>query len=510
MKLAKRIIALSLALVLVLALAACTKGGTQQEGSDTPVSIAISSSISWPYEDDWKVWEYFREACGFNLDVTAFPGSDFATKTNLMFAAPDTLPDLMYSDWKPAADMYARDGGLRAFDDFADVMPNYTKFINDLSEQDYNFYITSRKFSDGKVYHAPSFGNNGSGNYQAWLYRKDIFDKHNLETPKTLDELYTVCKKLKELYPDSYPLCSREVLVRLTTAIGPTWAPYFSAYTYYNHSEGKWHYGATEDTMLEIIEFYKKFYDEGLVPPDFLTITTNSWQELVTTDRGFIFPDYQVRIDFFNPLGKQLNPDFNLTAMVPPYAENGKGAALMVKPGASQVGMLLCNTMQENRIENAAKLVDWMYSDEAVELLSWGKEGETYEVVDGKKVFILDEAGNSPQTLYGFQTSGSFLRIDPEAAEALCSEDLRITTPMLQEHSEDGVNPSSYLAFTDEENKIKTDLETSIRTYQDEMVSKFMLGQEPLSKWEEFKAELKNMGVDQLLEVYESAYNRVK
>ncbi len=510
MKLTKRIIALSLALVLVLALAACNgNGDKQQEISDAPVSIAIASHVSWPYEDDWKVWQYFKEASGFNLDISAYPGSDFATKTNLMFAAPDTLPDLMHSDWKPAADMYARDGGLRAFDDYAEVMPNYTSYINSLSEDDYAFYMNSRKFADGKIYLAPSFGNIGSGNYKAWLYRKDIFDKHGLETPKTLDELYTVCKKLKELYPNSYPLCARDILTRIGD-IGPTWAPYFKPDVYYNKAEDKWHYGATEDTMLEIIEFFKKFHEEGLVPPDFLTMSTNSWQELVTTDRGFIMPDFQVRIDFFNPLGKQINPDFNLTAMVPPYAENGKGQALIAKQGPSHVGLLLCNTMQEDRITNAAKLVDWMYTDEAYDLLSWGKEGETYEVVDGKKVFILDEAGNSPKTLYGFHSYGAYLRLDPEAAEALCSDDLRNTTPMLDEHTDDSIDPRDYLAFTDEEEKERTDVSTAIGTYQKEMINKFMLGQEPLSKWEEYKAELDAMGVDRLLEIYETAYNRMK
>ena len=44
---------------------------------------------------------------------------------------------------------------------------------------------------------------------RAWLYREDVFKMHNLKVPETFDELYDVCKKLKSIYPDSYPLCTR-------------------------------------------------------------------------------------------------------------------------------------------------------------------------------------------------------------------------------------------------------------------------------------------------------------
>ena len=35
-----------------------------------------------------------------------------------------------------------------------------------------------------------------------------------------------------------------------------------------------------------------------------------------------------------------------------------------------------------------------------------------------------------------------------------------------------------------------------IDTYVEEMLSKFLLGQEPLSNWDDFQADLKEMGVE--------------
>ena len=49
-----------------------------------------------------------------------------------------------------------------------------------------------------------------------------------------------------------------------------------------------------------------------------------------------------------------------------------------------------------------------------------------------------------------------------------------------------------------------------VHTYAKEMISKFLLGTEPLSKWDEYVATINEMGADKLLAAYESAYNRVK
>ncbi|MEI0736314.1 hypothetical protein VQ056_05980 [Paenibacillus sp. JTLBN-2024] len=72
-----------------------------------------------------------------------------------------------------------------------------------------------------------------------WLYREDVFKKHNLAVPKTYEELHQVLKKLKELYPESYPLSMRfgqipdEMMANLTTNFGS------GTDVYYNFDEEK-------------------------------------------------------------------------------------------------------------------------------------------------------------------------------------------------------------------------------------------------------------------------------
>ncbi len=473
---------------------------------DDVIQVGLISHASWPYREDWKVWEYIAEGTGATVDVIAYPASDAGTKFSLMFAAPETLTDIITATGKSQVDKYIRQGATIAFDDMTEYMPNYNAWAESLTEKEYQTHISSLKSADGKVHFSPVMGREMSQNVRAWMYRKDIFEKHNLKVPTTFDEVYEVSKELKALYPDSYPYCVRTRFKSIDIS-GPSWQPYWRLEVYYDYDTEEWKYGALEDVALDILAFYKKMIDEKLMASDFMTMSNAAWQELITTDRGFIFPDYQTRIDFFNGLARVNNPDFDIQAMVPPVAKEG-GLPMVNKYNQDSAGVVMCNTRDERRIANTAKYMDWFYTDEAVELVSWGKEGETYEIVDGKKQFITDETKAQPNTLYGFSTYGAFCRMDPEAVLIMETEDIAETRDMVLEHTMPFLNPS--VSFNDEEQKVIDDLKAAMGTYTNEMISKFLLGTEPLSKFDEFRAELRNMGVEDILAVYTSAYNRVK
>lgn len=518
----KRIYALLLAGVMLFALCACT-GTTTQNGAagssvipegkqipdDAVLDIAVASHPSWPYSDDLKVWEYIRESIGGTLKVTGIPITDFSTKYSLMMVAQDTMPDLIgFQATQATFASYCEQGAYKALDDYLEYLPDYEKFWDSLPESE-QWMKDLKKQSDGKVYYTPNYGMERSTNIRAWLYRKDIFDKHGLETPETIEDLYTISKKLKEIYPDSYPFCIRAGLNTLN-GIGSSWKPNFRYGVYYDFDNEKFSYGTTEDTMLEIVIFLKKMVEEGLMPTNFLNIPTASWEELVATNRGFIMPEYQVRIDFFNSLARGNYPEFNLTAMKPPYAENGLGIPMMNKYNFDGIGYGVCNTGDEESIINSMRFINWLYTDEAAELLSWGKEGETYKIEDGERVFILPSENASIQTAYGMRTIGAYLRIDPKSIDVACSKEQASVTDFILENTYSKLDPTIYIGFTSEEKEKIADLSTSISTFVEENLAKFILGQRPISEWESFRAELLALPVDELLAVYEAAYENYK
>ncbi|MBQ9986138.1 MAG: extracellular solute-binding protein, partial [Oscillospiraceae bacterium] len=384
----KRLLALLLAALMLLTFAACggEKAAEEVAGEPEPgkalpadavLDVVIASHASWPYNENWEVWKAIREGVGGTLNVNAYPETDFSTKFTLIMADPENLPDVIGFQNVSYASKYFEQGAFLALDDNLEYMPNYEKFWGSVSDEEKANTYDIRRASDGKVYTAPAFGNERQMNVMSWLYRKDIFDKHGLQTPETLDDLYNVCKELKKLYPESYPLCMRSGMANMNV-IGSSFKPNFHYNTYYDFENEKWSYGAREsEIMLEMVTFFKKMVDEKLIPADFFTINASTWQELVSTDRGFIMPEYQVRIDFFNDIARAQNPEYTIAAMKPPKSTNGIGVALVNKYNNDPMGFGVPNTADAGRIANAMRYINWFYSDEGAELVSWGKEGET-------------------------------------------------------------------------------------------------------------------------------------
>jgi len=511
-----------LAAMSVLAIVLCACGpkqlsGTQEQGTSsgdtlfapgTQLSIAISSHASWPYNENWKIWQYVKEATGATFEVQAIPSGDLYTKLPLMMANSAELPDMIHTWAKEQVDPYATSGAFISYTDNMDKMPNMAAFLDSMGEEAKAELMAQRTSGDGKMYSAPSYGTQRVTNIRTWLYRKDIFEKHGLEAPKTYDDLYAVAKKLKELYPDSYPVCFREGLFKFED-LSTAWQNNLTYLHYYDYEAKEWKFGAQQLVMKEIIEFFLKMADEGLVPPNFITIETKSWEELMSTDRGFITFDYLSRIDNFNVPNRSENPEYTLALMAPPVPDVAGGNASIAKTNLDFSGWTICNTEKEEQIANAFKFVDWMYTPETIELLSWGKEGETYTVdAEGKRAFILED-GEQANNKYGVGTYGLYQVIDQVAYESTYTKENIDAAIEVQQYIEKNSNPTKWLALSEEEENRAAAIVDDLKTYCEEQLSKFLLGQQPMSEWDNFQKGLIEMGVEELLEIYTEAYKRV-
>jgi len=519
----KRILALVLALVMVAALAACTPNGGGQVAGEAPwgedgkpftpeteIKMVVSSHASWPYDANWKIWQYFLEGAGATIDVDAIVGSDYGTKVNLMVADSATLPDLLEMADKALLDQHVSAGAFISVDDWKDQMPNYNKALDAIDPDIRAGLERERKSADGKIYWPLVLGTGTVQSAQGWLYREDIFEKHGFKSPETLDELKATAKELKKLYPDSYPLVMRGGMGALTV-LGPAFKPYMDYGVYYDFTTEKWMYGAQQNEMRQLIEWLLMMADEGLLQPEIYGMDNATFDEYVTNDKLFITNHYLVRQAYYNVPMQKTNPDFRFMAMAPAAANIPTGQRKMAKTSIIRNGLTIPNTKNEARIANAIRLLDWMYSDDAMQLLGWGKEGETYKVnEDGTKSYILEE-GETVQLKYGVATSGLLQRIEEYAYnEALASGSP--IDPAIFEYAEDNVNPLAWLSFNDEEQAIFNQYYDAVFNYTCEMIDKFVLRTEPLNDetWAAAQQRLLDLGVEEVIKIYESAFARVK
>ncbi|MDF2650679.1 MAG: transporter substrate-binding protein [Paenibacillus sp.] len=498
-------------MVFVLAIGLFT-GCSKEKGSSPPVGTATTppagsaplkettlsflnySLPSWPYDKNWLVWKLLKEKTGVTLDVQVPPG-ELNDALNLTVAS-GKMPDMMLTLDGELPKKFGAQGALVNILDHVDKsMPNFAKFM-----KKYPTLIQNTMSADGKLYLFPSEGL-GVTNAMVYLYRKDIFEQNKLSEPKNWDELYTVLKKLKEKYPDTYPLTFRNGLDKILNI-----APAFETGSkyYYDFDKKEWRYAPVEDNYKKIVEYLRTFVKEGLIPPDFLSIDTKQWQDIMSTNRAFVTIDYIGRIDFFNKPLRQQNPDFNLSFMPPPAGQKD-GKQLNAFTQIDQSGIMVSSTTKQ--VDAVMKYIDYLYSEEGRDIVSWGEKGNTYKTDSaGKNEYIGGYADLTDlQKKTGIATYGSNLWYNPDSILALASPELKYAyeqTPKFVDKQQ----PKP--AFTTDEALILSTTGQEIDKFREENIAKFVLGTKSLDDWNQYVSDLKKLGVDKILEIYNTAYKR--
>ena len=138
-----------------------------------------------------------------------------------------------------------------------------------------------------------------------------------------------------------------------------------------------------------------------------------------------------------------------------------------------------------------------------------------YTMVDGEPVFT-DYVMNNPDGLspkeavgsYSFaQSTGPFVLSSAQTSQlddaSVLEAKEEYIIPFLEE-SKKYVLPGS-LSFTSEQDSERRAAMADIEIYVEEMVMKFITGREPLSNWDTYVNTVKQMGIDNVLSIYQEA-----
>ena len=448
------------------------------------LSMLIPNSVSWPYQEEWYVKKTVEEETNVILDIILIEDGKYEEKFNLLVSTGD-LPDIVNQYNSKQSNTYALQGAFIDVYDYIDMTPNFEEFISE--NQD---HVNSFKASDGALYCYPGKGQ-GIGNRRNWFYRKDVFEANSITVPTTPEELYDCLKQLKVIYPDSYPLVTRFHGIEL---MSPSWKTMDRMY--YDYDKEVFVYGPAQDEWKEYLMFMSKLVSEGLTPPDMFSINTQGWIDLLVQSKGFVTVDYVGRMDSVGASGKEITPEFEFGFMAP---ING-----ITNYTAVEFSNIVIPSKSSN-IENAVKLIDWYYTDEAIELLSWGKVGKTYVEVEGKKQFLASDYLKN----YGLTTLGwGLVHMEDAVMSTYGAESTKATLESPQYEMRN--NPAEYMSYTEEESEIKATIGQNIYKYVNENKAAFILGQKSFDEWDAYVAEIENMGLADLIDMYTQAYERYK
>lgn len=438
---------------------------------------------------------------GLNVQIETAPTAVYAEKANIYMAAGKDLPDII---GEINLNDFGVQGAMEPINKHLDELPNLKEIFYDKTEEyKTKNMIKSLTAADGNIYEWPVWDTQRDVNY-GFMYRKDIFDKHGLKMWNSNEEFYQTLKKLKQLYPKSSPWASKRGTLIFLECMGmwnirsyKTWTPY------YDEETKVWKQSLTDPKMKEILDFLKKLFDEGLLDPEFLTMTEAAWtSKMIQNDKAFITFDFIGRLEQFSQ--QSTVPGYDLRYAKP--IGNGRERQL------DRIWGNLGVTKSERSLK-ALKLLDYTISESGAKLLTMGVEG---------KDFVRDEKGFAKYIGEVAETSKNLDEIEAKLGlfTALSNRyDKKSNYYKFSEREQEaqdlinnvtGFNQlDPVLIFTSEEEDIKEELQPAIQKAAEEFFTKYVLTDNTGDKaWAEWLTKMEKLGSDKLVKIYNDAQVR--
>ena len=416
---------------------------------------------------------------------------------------------------------FGREGVYVNFYDYLDILPNINYFLNDAQNA---ADVARYTLEDGVMYALP-IHHEGSTAPNAFLYRKDVFDKYGLTFPTNQEEFVDTLRKLKELEPDSKPFIMRsmEGNIQGAQSFGHLWGAshvlqgnYGTIFTL--DENGNYFMAQQSLAYKEMAQFFYDMIQEGLMHKSSMTVDTAGWMEAFASDTSFITFDKVDRLPLLNRTGTSLGKaGFEIVAAAPfnfgTYATTTDVVSTSWGEGiGSGTGYVYCIGANEN-MGNTLAYMDWLYSREGQILTNWGVEGVSWEWEDqeaGVRKYVdgfLDAQGGRTKSGLGTPALTSVIKFDAYTLSLTESEkeSLELAQQFL------GKNPAQHkILFTDEEQFDYDSYGTACYNYAQSQWSKFVLGERPFSEWDQVVKELKaNYQYDRMMEIHKAALERL-
>ncbi|MNW27888.1 Lipoprotein LipO precursor [compost metagenome] len=538
---------LSLALCLVLLcsvfLSACSGQEQKKESSSEDLAnVEALTSIPLPIVEEPMTIDYWRandgkltaslqnfgemaaykkkeELTGIKVNFIHPPLGQQRDQFNLLVATND-MPDVIYYNWFDAVGGPGKmlaDGRIIRLNDYIDkYAPNLKKLIE--SDEEIRKQIT---MDDGTIYMFPYMRADAEklNATAGMIVRKDWLDKLNLEVPTTIDDWYTVLKAFRTQDPNGNGLQDE---LPYTANWGPgnlsklhDFSPSFGVIGGFQFKNGKIVYGPLEPEYKQFIETMAKWYQEGLFDPEMMTNDGKAFDYKITNGQAGAYSG-----GVFSGMAKYLNlmkssdPDFRLAGA--PWPTGAAGKPYMTFTLNNKVltyGAAITSSADEEKIKYIVQWMDFNYGPEGHDLFNFGIEGESY-VREGDAIRFTDEIMNNPSLTYDQALASYAMSI----MDGPMNQDSRYLDALMTFDEQKEANQVwikgdqtlllPVLHFTEDESRQNASIMNPITTYLNEMMTKFIMGQTPLTEYDKFVDTIKSMGIDQMIKIHEDAYQR--
>ena len=343
--------------------------------------------------------------------------------------------------------------------------------------------------------------------WMGMVVRKDWLDELDLDIPVTYDDWYVMLKAFKEEKNAVAPL------MLYNTGFEPLniFEGGYNFIAEFYQVDGVVKYGPLSPDYEDYITMMAQWYAEGLIDPDFTTKKDfTPSRDFTTTEKTGAFYDIYFNLSVLKGLSS--NPDYELVAVSTPKVN--KDDVLHVRQTNTITGMV--SWALSSACEDPATVVRWIdygYSPEGEILAAYGIEGETFEYNEEGKPEFNEFIYNNPDGLSLAEAYNYYAKHGGAVAyhwdrEWAGQPQHNLDCLGIWSKDNDGAYAMPPATLSADEGTEYAQIMGDIETYVNEMVVKFILGEEPLSNYDSFVEQVKSMNIDRAIELKQAALDR--
>ncbi len=491
--------------------------------TDEPVTVTmwmgVNPNVLKITEDignDCALWNELASRTGVNLEFTVVNPDTESEKFNLMVASND-LSDIISN----ATTLYTNGGEAAVADEILiDHLPYLTEELTPqickLMEA-YPDAVPEALTESGWLAGMPQLSMQTETTQTFGpMIRKDWLDELGLNVPETYDELHDVLAAFKEKKGADAPLLLNYAATGINNGLVEGYgifglvADAAMSEPYYQVDDTVM-YGPIQPEFKEYLTMIHDWYQEGLIWQDFMSYTDfqNPPTDVILADRAGVF---YAEVTYIATLEDASNTEgFELVA-IPDFVRNSGDTIPFKEERAYAASTPWSISTQCECPELLMQWCNYMYTDEGALLCNYGIEGESFEYNENHVPVFTDLVLNNPDmstTVALFMyclDRGPFYR-DETREQSGYSQAQKDASGIWQSNMSVGRGIGSTSLNTEESSEVNQ-FYGDIKTYIEQSVLEFIIGNRDLSEFDEYVSHIEGMGIDKVTACYQDAYQR--
>ena len=468
---------------------------------------------------DNLVYTAMEELTGVHMEVTSVAMDNASTQVSLIVTSGD-YPDIWYgftSYYTNSIDEAIEEELIINLADYKDYFPTFFSIVDQFDIYSKNAYTDEGNVSVlNGLWTSPSIDS-------GLTIRGDWLDELGLDVPTTLDEFHDVLTIFHDTYGATYFMTevSSDPANSFAQCFGVNgYAQDTSGYAYYIAEDGETVvFTPLLDGFYDYLDTMHQWYEEGLIYSDFVSATDNvpdtsillndeigityytvsnytTLMSSVDEDSSFYLQAVDVPVDYYT--GEAVH----LGRTVDYCSSKGYSLSTNIEPGSEE-------------FEIVCAWLDYMYTDEGSQLCNYGVEGTTYTIDENGEIEWTDLMLDNPSGLayswclncYTFG-AGSF-RIDSTRTMEYYGDDEMSLMDVWNNSSNDAADvlPSA-ISLTADESYTYSAIFNDIGTHVQTNILSFITGTRSLDEYDDFIAEIEDMGIDECTAILQDALDR--